>query len=269
MEWKIYIRNLLIGLGCFVIGSMINHYYTKNSSDKIIIQNKAFSIGDSDESIEPSSTFEIELHDDTTDFSSQQKFVTCKERFDLFKELNIEYLDHEEFDYAPAQQIDARLTEMYLENPAEYEDLSYNYKDNIEAQTLVPLSIQWLGKDIGYGIFAETAIYENEFIGTYTGKVQDRSLIDTKDYAWYYPIKTEEGGAVSLDGYNQGNELRFINDGIHPNCVVKYVIGNDDLWHICYVALTDIKKGDQLLISYGPDYWDTRLYDYQELADTN
>jgi SET domain-containing protein len=158
---------------------------------------------------------------------------------------------------------------MYLDDPAEYEDISSLYKDDVKAQTLVPLSIQWLGDKVGYGIFAEADILEDEFIGLYTGSIQDRSLVDNKDYAWLYPIQTEDGGAVSLDGYSQGNELRFINDGISPNCVVQYVIGHDNLWHVCYVALTDIKKGEQLLISYGPDYWDTRSYKYQELTDEN
>ena len=44
-------------------------------------------------------------------------------------------------------------------------------------------------------------------------------------------------------------------------------MGHDNLWHVCYTALKDIKKGEQLLISYGPAYWDTRVYKYKELAD--
>ncbi len=104
------------------------------------------------------------------------------------------------------------------------------------------------------------------FIGIYGGVVKDRKLVKDRDYAWAYPGKTLEGTRITLDGVEKSNELRFVNDGRDPNCIVKYIIGNDRLWHVCYIAAKDIKKGDQLLISYGPAYWDTRQYKYQELA---
>lgn len=284
MEWKIYIRNLVLISIC-----LLGYLFCKNKAElnPVIIQNAwreqprlSFDSSQSDTELDDTDfDFDEENIDTLIDQEEEEehqfyelptkRFTTHEEKLNLFNTLGIDYLKKEIFDYQPAQTIDARQTSMYQEDPTKYEEISFYYKDEVDAQTLVSTSIHWLGQDVGYGIFAEKDITENEFIGMYTGSVQDRSLVDNKDYAWFYPIQTEDEGAVSLDGYSQGNELRFINDGIVPNCQVQYVIGNDDLWHVCYTALTDIKKGEQLLISYGPDYWDSRSYTYQELADEN
>lgn len=292
MALKIYIRNLVI-IGICLLGYML--FKSKPDINPVTIQSTwksqtklSFDSSDLDTSSDYlqlnsdkeniNILYDHNLEEEEEEEKEEEhqfyelpikRFTTHEEKLHLFNELGIEYLTKEIFDYTPSQSIDARQTSMYQEDPTKYEKISYYYKDNVESKTLIPMSIHWLGKDIGYGIFAENDIAEHEFIGIYTGSVQDRSLVGNKDYAWLYPIKTDSGGAVSLDGYKQGNELRFINDGINPNCKVIYVIGNDDLWHVCYAALTDIKKGEQLLISYGPDYWDSRSYKYQELADEN
>lgn len=198
---------------------------------------------------------------------SSKVFTTPEERHGLFKKLGMEYLFQEIFAYQHKNPADIKDNEMYRENPEIYDGLSMLYKDDVQAQTLVPMSIRWLGSDVGYGIFAESDLAEDDFIGIYVGVVQDRELTENKDYAWQYPTTTDDGGTMIIDGSEKGNELRFINDGVNPNCIVRYVMGHDNLWHVCYTALKDIKKGEQLLISYGPAYWDTRVYKYKELAD--
>ena len=194
-------------------------------------------------------------------------FYTPQERKEFFDQRGVEYLNKHIIDYAPILDTDAHTSEKYLSNVQENDDLTDLYGLDIEKQTLIPMSIRWISEDIGHGIFAEEDVRAGGFIGIYGGVVRDRSLVGSKDYAWSYPGQTLDGGRITLDAAEKGNELRLINDGKDPNCIVTYIIGYDNLWHVCYVAQKNIKKGDQLLISYGPSYWDTRKYKYQELTD--
>ena len=126
--------------------------------------------------------------------------------------------------------------------------------------------MRWLGEEIGHGVFAEEDLPAGGFIGIYGGIVRERAAVKDRDYTWAYPGLTPEGKRIVLDAAIKGNELRFVNDGRDPNCIMRCIIGKDGFWYVCYLAAKDIKKGEQLLISYGPNYWDTRKYKYQELA---
>lgn len=193
-------------------------------------------------------------------------FYTAQERRDLFVDLGVEYLNTTFIDYEHIFNVDPKLSEIYLRAPDYYDHLTVLYGADIAACTLTPMSVRWLGLEVGYGAFVEDDVAAGGFIGIYTGVVQDRRLIDNTDYAWLYPISTLEGTSISLSSREKGNELRFINDGQDPNCTAKYVIGFDNLWHICYVATKNIKKGEQLLVSYGSAYWNARKNKYQDLT---
>ena len=193
-------------------------------------------------------------------------FYTPKERKDFFKKIGVEYCNDHIFEYKPILENNAKESEKYLEDKESNDRLSALYGDDIAAKKLMPMSIRWIDSQVGHGVFAEDDLLEGGFVGIYGGQVQDRSLVDSKDYAWSYAGETLEGERITLDGAIKGNELRLINDGKDPNCVVEYIIGKDNLWHVCYLAAKDIKKGEQLLVSYGPAYWETRDYKYKELA---
>jgi len=208
----------------------------------------------------------VEVFDHRFQEFSQKIFTTLEEKKEFFHKLGLEYLNETVVEYTPILGMNQKSSERYLEDVHGNDILTKKYGSAIASQSLIPMSIRWLGKDIGYGIFAEIDLFPGDFIGVYGGIVDDRALIDDKDYAWAYPCQTLEGGRTTLDGAKKGNELRFINDGKDPNCVVKYILGFDGLWHVCYLALKDIKKGEQLLVSYGPAYWETRKYAYQELS---
>jgi len=197
---------------------------------------------------------------------SKTVFTSKKERMDLFTELDIQYLDATIVTYNEIKNYDPKDTDKYRVNPQFFETLHELYADDIDRHFLAPISLRWLGKTIGHGIFAETDFSIGDFIGEYTGVIENRTLVHDKDYAWSYPITTLDGTRSILDAKYKGNELRFINDGLEPNCQVQYLIGNDNLWHVIYIASKDIKKGEQLLVSYGPAYWESRNYGYQELA---
>lgn len=198
---------------------------------------------------------------------SQTVFYTPQERKQFFDQLGIDYCNETVIEYEPLFDYDIKVSKQYLTNPDEYDRLTDVYDDDIVLQTLMPMSIRWINEQVGHGVFAEDDLPAGGFIGIYGGVVKDRNLVHDKDYAWAYPQETLQGGRMTLDAKEKGNELRLINDGKDPNCVVKYIPGSDGLWHVCYIAQKDIKKGDQLLISYGPAYWETRKYGYQELAD--
>jgi len=158
-----------------------------------------------------------------------KNFVTVQERRDLFKQLGLDYLERVAFDYAPAQKLDARLTKEYLDDAENCDDFTSYYQNDIEDGVLVPMSVRWLGADVGYGVFAEEDLLEGDLIGIYTGSVQDRDLVDCKDYAWFYPAMTQEGGVLSLDARQKGNELRFVNDNLNPNCTLTFIVGKDGI----------------------------------------
>jgi len=195
-----------------------------------------------------------------------KEFRTRLERQKLFAALDIEYLNEIAVAYEPVLDVDPRSLEKYQAHKEACDILTEIYGDDIAHHHLACMSVRWLGKDVGYGVFAEEDLAEGDFIGIYTGVVQDRSLVTNRDYSWSYPGLTTEGAPLTLDAHFYGNELRFINDGAHPNCIVRYIIGKDDFWHVCYIASQSIQKGEQFLVSYGPAYWDTRKYSYQEFA---
>ena len=192
-------------------------------------------------------------------------FRTKKEKKQLFKELNVEYLDYTVIDYLPLLKADVKKCSSYRNQESMNELLSQLYADDIASKKIAPLSVRWLGQEIGYGIFAEADLACDDFIGIYTGVVQDRDLVGSKDYTWAYPVRKEDGGKISLDAKFKGNELRFVNHSYNPNSVVRYVLGLDGLWHVCYIASKEIKKGQQVLISYGTAYWESRKYSYKEI----
>lgn len=195
----------------------------------------------------------------------QKIFTTRKERKKLFKHLGIEYLDYTVIDYAPLLHMNMKSTSRYIKDPVTNNLLTEMYAQDIANHKLVDMSLRWLGQDIGYGVFAEQDIAKDELIGIYTGVVMDRKKIASKDYAWAYPATTVEGTRISLDAKYEGNELRFINHSYNPNSVVRFIIGIDGLWHVCYVASKEIKKGQQILVSYGKKYWQSRQYEYREM----
>lgn len=197
---------------------------------------------------------------------AKKVFPTVQDRKELFKELGIEYIDHTIIKYAPLFRMDMKQCDKYEEAPYYYDELTERYGKYVENRYLAPMSLRWLGDDVGYGVFASEDIEAEGFIGIYTGEVVARTSYMSVDYAWAYPLKTLEGGKIILDAKFIGNEMRFVNDSRTPNCIVKYVLGFDGIWHVCYVALTPIKKGEQILVSYGEGYWKTRAYDYKEMA---
>ncbi|MGZ6251300.1 MAG: SET domain-containing protein-lysine N-methyltransferase [Candidatus Chromulinivorax sp.] len=195
----------------------------------------------------------------------QKIFITQQDYEKLFKLLGIEYIRDITCDHKEILAIDARSCDRYKNDKKQVEFFSSLCADKIKNKCFAPISIRWISKSVGYGVFAEEDIAKDDFIGFNTGVLELRSSIANRDYAWGYPVGTVNNNQIFLNALHKGNELRFINDSRQPNCFIRYILGQDNIWYPCYFAKKDIKKGEQILTYYGPSYWKTRQYPYQEL----
>jgi|SRR5579872_4169191 len=111
-------------------------------------------------------------------------------------------------------------------------------------------------KNRGLGVFAKKEIKRGTVIGDYLGKLIDTSLIfdpelekDGLYLMWYtndasiYPDRTKPG-------------IYLFNHSCEPNCYFFIY-----KWHTLFYALRDIKRGEELTVSYmlSPEQlWDER-----------
>ncbi|KAH7883834.1 hypothetical protein F5I97DRAFT_1944458 [Phlebopus sp. FC_14] len=112
-----------------------------------------------------------------------------------------------------------------------------------------------------YGLFSVKKIPPRSHIIDYIGEVhcQDRPDSDY-DLSLY---RTQDGLNVGVDASTMGNESRFVNDyrGIRskPNAVfVEYRTAAGELRMSVWSATDPIKKGDEILVSYGKSWWRAR-----------
>ena len=94
----------------------------------------------------------------------------------------------------------------------------------------------------------------------YTGTVVKKASSTT--WSWSYPPGSGSilnGTSCSLDAGPCGNEARFVNHSDDPNAEMKFVF-QDGAWHVIYVVAAGkkIRKGEQILVSYGSKYWNNR-----------
>lgn len=180
-----------------------------------------------------------------------KEYVTQKKIFPPeIAQLGISLLDHLEYDIPRHEIPDAQnaSTDPHYKND--------RYRKCIQLKEHAPVFIQFINNKIGYGVFADAPITAGQFIGEYTGTVQKINFSKKSgdfDYAWGFM----RSGKLVINAKKAGNFTRFINHGNNPNVKMIYVACNNR-WHLAYVAIKDIKKGEQLLANYGPTYWNTR-----------
>lgn len=114
----------------------------------------------------------------------------------------------------------------------------------------------------GYGLYADTYIRKGDVLGVYAAELTNSSY--TTDYTWTYSsvIKNEQGKPIDLglDSKEKGNWFLFVNHADKAkdlNCEVIYV-PYKNIWHVMYVASKAISKDQEILVSYGESYWETR-----------
>jgi hypothetical protein len=123
------------------------------------------------------------------------------------------------------------------------------------------ISIEWVSDDMGFGLFARSAIPSGTYIGEYTGKVRREKTTFSNSYSFFYasdPI--EEGYSYFVDALSEGSYTRFINHSDEPN-VSPYLVYYDGLLHQALISTRNIPIGEQIFYDYGPYFWKTQTKD--------
>ena len=191
-----------------------------------------------------------------------RKYVKWRQKEGLFSSVGCRYMNGMMVDSAIAWKLDAKKSPYYTANKAYYDSLVQRYAQDVEQKVLAPMYIQYVSDVVGYGVKALKPIEKDDFIGIYAGELRpmrhvDHAIPENVVYAWYYLDDAPNGQRMIVDGEYMGNELRFINHDEKPNTGRVDVIVHNR-WYICYVALRDIAKDEELTISYGTDYWLSR-----------
>jgi SET domain-containing protein len=138
----------------------------------------------------------------------------------------------------------------------ESQKLGKKFIEKIEAAYIPLVSVRWISDQVGYGLFAEEEITLGSYVGEYTGIVRrnDRRYFEPlNNYCYEYPVDDEIGRSFVIDA-TQGNLTRFINHSSHPNLKPIHVFYGG-YYHLIFIALQQIKKGEQLSYDYGENYW--------------
>lgn len=193
-------------------------------------------------------------------YPRNRKLITPQERQRLFKRLGLKYTQGLVFAKGceALSDIDKDKLRLYTYFGDLYDDLSAKYGAYVASKYMAPVSIRWVSDSVGYGLFAEQDLPEGAFLMEYAGEVT--SSTDDPTWTWVYP---KPGGFLPtrdeflLDAKYYGNEARFVNHGEQYNLELEAVY-QGRTWHVVYVAIRAIQKGEELLTDYGGGYWSKR-----------
>ncbi|KAI8848185.1 hypothetical protein BC829DRAFT_417814 [Chytridium lagenaria] len=121
--------------------------------------------------------------------------------------------------------------------------------------------VKFISDKKGYGVFAAVDVTNSQIVAEYTGVVTNNSI---SDYMWSYPSKIHDADGnlldLGIDSRFRGNWARFVNhDDEDPNCDSIYMPYNN-VWHVVYMTNRHIYAGEEVTVSYGPDYWASRSH---------
>lgn len=194
------------------------------------------------------------------EFEAHKKCYSTKfEIQKLFEKLGLIYLKNIKVDDNLVNFCNAYKTNYYLQNQEKLNQDSQKYFDQISNYVHAPFCIKWISDQVGFGVFATAIIKEGQFIQEYTGVLHVPYVVkEDTSYTWDYPALSNNHNKLHLDSKYQGNEMRFVNHSDNPNAIRCILIGRDNLFHVCYVAKHEIQIGEQILVNYGKNYWNTR-----------
>lgn len=179
----------------------------------------------------------------------EKKLLSMKE---LGRELQFTYLPHLTFASEKLKK------ELYLSSgKKEAEVLGSLWKEQILMGSMPKVSIRWVGKEVGYGLYAEESLKAGSYLGEYVGEVRKNNHhTRISDYLYSYPVLDEIGRSYVIDAEN-GSLTRFINHSTRPNLTPTYAFF-DGYYHLIFLVKTPIEKGEQLSYNYGRQYWTIR-----------
>lgn len=130
-----------------------------------------------------------------------------------------------------------------------------NLKDDLPFTKSV--DICFINERVGYGVFAKENIPPHTILITYGGILRPDKLINPSNDSTFM---FSDFPSFSIDAAHAGNWARFMNhspEGSKHTNVIAWEHYSQWGPRIMFTAgKQGIKKGDQLLYSYGEDYWD-------------
>lgn len=140
--------------------------------------------------------------------------------------------------------------------PAHALELGKKYQRQIESDFCPNVLIQFINEQVGHGVFAEEVLHPRQYIGEYTGIVRENLRVyfsPLNNFCYEYPVPDRIGRSFVIDA-TAGNFTRFINHSCKPNLEPFYAFLNG-FYHLIFISLRKIQKGEQLLYDYGRSYW--------------
>ena len=133
------------------------------------------------------------------------------------------------------------------------------FRNQVQRGDAPDVTIKWISRDIGYGVFTNQHIADGAYAGEYCGLVRPRKLwaFYFSDYCFRYPTARWYKPAYTIDSEKAGNFTRYINHSDTPNLESLSILAGP-LMHIVFRAIKDIPPGTQLTFDYGPQYWQHR-----------
>lgn len=123
------------------------------------------------------------------------------------------------------------------------------------------IEIRFINREMGFGVFAKENIPPYALLNCYAGIMKPDRLIKASNHSTFafYQFKP-----FSIDAEKAGNWCRFMNHASEKNPKTNVVAWEHySKWgpRIFFTAShRGIKKGDQLLYSYGEFYWKEREF---------
>lgn len=136
--------------------------------------------------------------------------------------------------------------------------LGHFYAKGVRGGVALDLTIAWIDDKIGYGVWTNSAIPANAYVGEYTGILRKRRFFGRwqNSYCFDYYIGETRSRYV-IDAEKAGNHTRFINHSATPNLETASLYC-DGLFHVIVYANREIPAGTQLCYDYGENYWKKR-----------
>lgn len=163
--------------------------------------------------------------------------------------------------------LEERIEKKVLQKGEKYKDeadaihqrwLGTYFRSEILHPPLAPFALHWIGREMGWGLFAAAPLKKGAFVATYGGVVRKRRRTDEKNsYCFQYLLPPASSTSLLIDGKEEGSLGRYLNHRSEGNVTSASVLC-DGVFHILLHTTRPIEPGEELCYDYGPDYWKKR-----------
>lgn len=177
----------------------------------------------------------------------------------LEKQFSFQFQDKNTFESPDEKkELQKKGFEMFAAKQVKEDWVQYGrkYKTEISEMIMPSVCIHQINNTIGSGLFAEKDYPTGTYFGEYIGLVRKNNRRYTEplnDYCYEYPVVDNLNRNYVIDA-TRGHLTRFINHNFDPN-LRPYYAYLDGFFHIIFISVKRIKKGDQLSYNYGRQYW--------------